>query len=79
MAPATKLKSIIELDGWRIAVSWPSMYWGESFFVPSTNTKADKKAIYASAKEMNCKIVVKVSTENDVRGLRVWIIEPVLY
>ena len=79
MGPAVRLKSIIQLDGWKLAVSWPDMYWGESFFVPSTNTREDKKAIYASASEMKCRIIVKVSIENEIRGLRVWIIEPVLY
>lgn len=75
----TKLRSIIQLDGWKIAVSWPKMYWGESFFVPSTNPKHDKAAIYASAREMGCKIVVKVSIEDEIRGLRVWVVEPVVY
>lgn len=72
-----KLRSIIQLDGWKIAVSWPSMYYMDSFFVPSTNWRHDKKAIRKSAREFGCKLLMKISYEDDIQGIRVWILEPI--
>lgn len=66
------MKSVIQLDGWCIAVDWHNFFYGESFFVPSVNWKHDKAAIEESAQQYGCSIAMKVVVEAEVAGLRVW-------
>lgn len=72
------MKSLIQLDGWQIAIDWTALYYGQSFFVPSINWKHDKAALQASADAAGCGVGIKGVIENKVRGIRVWITAPVL-
>jgi hypothetical protein len=72
-------RSVIHLDGWCIAVRWGDLYWGDSFFVPTTNPRHDRRAIADSAKKAGCEIAMKLVIEDEVRGLRVWVKAAVLY
>lgn len=71
-------RTVIQLDGWRIAVDWENMYYSDSFFVPSVNWKHDRRAIEESAQRAGAEVGIKGVTENDVRGLRVWCTQPTI-
>lgn len=69
---------VIGLDGWNVAIDWGRLYRGDSFFVPSINVDYDRKAIEASAQKVNCSISTKLVVENDVQGIRVWVMRGVI-
>jgi hypothetical protein len=70
---------VVELDGWRVTLAWNTMYYGQSFFIPSVNWKHDRKAIQRSADAVGCQIGIKGVVENEVMGLRVWLLNTVIY
>ena len=43
-----------------------------SFFVPCLNCMQAKQDIARTAKRLKVQILMKVSIENDIRGIRVW-------
>jgi len=72
------MKQRINLDGWDICVDWHALYYGQTFFVPSINTKSDRASISASAKAAGCGVEINRVVEADVLGLRIWITRPIL-
>ena len=77
-AKTNKMKQRINLDGWDICVDWHALYYGQTFFVPSINTKSDRASISASAKAAGCGVEINRVVEADVLGLRIWITRPIL-
>ena len=62
----------INPDGVRIVIDWPSMAISSSVFVPCINIHLVKQQILKIVTGFGWECTVKVVTESDKLGVRVW-------
>jgi hypothetical protein len=55
-----------------IDIEWTKFKPYSSFFIPCLDVKEMKRQIKAECKRMKFKVLIKVVTENRIRGIRVW-------
>jgi hypothetical protein len=55
-----------------IEVEWNKFVPYSSFFIPCLDVRAMKQQVKAECKRMKFKVLIKVVTENRIRGIRVW-------
>jgi len=55
-----------------IEIEWNKFKPYSSFFIPCLNVKEMKRQIKAECKRLKFRVLVKVVTENRIRGIRVW-------
>lgn len=53
-------------------INWRKFYKGYTFFVPCINHKDAKDEIARVTRRLKIRVVMKVSIEDGVKGLRVW-------
>ena len=53
-------------------INWKNFKQGTSFFVPCLNCMQAKQDIARVAKRLQMQVLMKVSIENSIRGIRVW-------
>lgn len=53
-------------------VNWRNFKQGYSFFIPCLDEDAAKKEILRVTKRLKLEVFIKLSVENDIKGLRVW-------
>jgi len=55
-----------------IDIEWTKFKPYSSFFIPCLDVKEMKRQVKAECKRMKFKVLIKVVTENRIRGIRVW-------
>ena len=55
-----------------IEVDWSKFKPYSSFFIPCLDVEDMKQQVKAECKRMKFKVLIKVVTENRIRGIRVW-------
>lgn len=55
-----------------IEIDWTKFHPYSSFFIPCLDVKDMKQQVKAECKRMKFKVLIKVVTENRIRGIRVW-------
>jgi len=60
------------IDGVAYYVNWENFQPGSSFFIPTVNPDATKKELKRMARDKGFEIAMKVSLEENVKGVRVW-------
>lgn len=53
-------------------VNWRNFHPGYSFFIPCLDEATAEKEILRVTKRLKLQVFIKVSVENDIKGLRVW-------
>jgi len=53
-------------------INWQNFKPGMSFFVPCLNCMQAKQDIAITAKRLKVPVLMKISIENSIRGIRVW-------
>jgi hypothetical protein len=62
----------MQLQTKTLEIEWTKFKPYASFFIPCLNVKDMKRQIKAECKRMRFKVLIKVVTENRIRGVRVW-------
>jgi hypothetical protein len=57
-------------------VQWDNFKLYSSFFIPALNWRQAKEIVKREAKKKNFTVVVRLSIENGIRGIRVWRVYP---
>jgi hypothetical protein len=57
-------------------VDWEKFKPYSSFFIPALNWKYARDIVKKECKKRNLKVVVRLSVENGIRGVRVWRVYP---
>jgi hypothetical protein len=55
-----------------IEIEWHKFKPYSSFFIPCLDVKDMKHQVKSECKRMKFKVLIKVVTENRIRGIRVW-------
>lgn len=55
-----------------IEIEWNKFKPYSSFFIPCLDTKEIKRQIKAECKRLKFRVLIKIVTENRIRGIRVW-------
>ena len=55
-----------------IEIEWSKFKPYASFFIPCLNVKEMKRQVKAECKRLKFRVLIKVVTENRIRGIRVW-------
>jgi hypothetical protein len=68
LAPPRKMR----VEGLTYELDWQQFTVGSSFFVPCLNADKARKRIETKMDRLGFAIIIKLVTEDGVRGLRVW-------
>lgn len=60
------------IEGIGYDVNWGKFTRGSSFFIPVLDPKPAKRIIREETRRLGYKILMKVTIEEGIRGLRVW-------
>lgn len=53
-------------------IDWDEFKMYSSFFIPALNWRQAKEIITEEAKERGFKVIIRLSIEDNVQGIRVW-------
>lgn len=53
-------------------INWRNFRQGTSFFIPCLDCTAAKQEILRVTKRLRIEVMIKISIEDSIRGLRVW-------
>lgn len=62
----------MQVEGVSYNVNWKAFRCGTSFFLPCLDCATTKREVRQMLRRLRMKVVVKVSIEDGVRGLRIW-------
>jgi hypothetical protein len=53
-------------------IDWDAFRLYASFFIPALNWRQAKEIVTKEAEKRGFQVVVRISVENDIQGIRVW-------
>lgn len=62
----------MRIEGLTYELDWQHFTVGSSFFVPCLNADKAKKRIEAKMDRLGFAVIIKLVTEDGIRGLRIW-------
>ena len=62
----------MQLQTKTLEIEWTKFKPYSSFFIPCLNVKEMRRQVKKECKRMRFNVLIKVVTENRIRGIRVW-------
>jgi hypothetical protein len=62
----------MKLQSKLIEIDWSKFKPYSSFFIPCLDVQSMKQQVRKECKRMKFRVLIKVVTENQIRGIRVW-------
>ena len=62
----------MRIEGVSYNINWRSLRAGYSFFIPCVDCAKAKQEIRVVTKRLKLEVLIKVSIEDSIKGLRIW-------
>lgn len=62
----------MQVEGVNYEINWSRFLMGSSIFIPCLDPRRAKKTVRPIFERLNIDVLMKISIEDGIRGLRIW-------